>query len=180
VIGRCTALPALLGALLWHGAARADPQAHVALRPAFCGTGEAGALWEETRFCAGLLADLLFFRERNRDFGFGPYVELTTAGFFDVRWGGGASLLIPVLEDFPVVVELGGYGHELTSFALGGSVFWGARSYNFTGAYSLSLGLFVSFQRDLDERGANLLIAGFEVDGVLLALPFLLGWEALN
>jgi hypothetical protein len=181
VIGRwLPALPALFGALLWPRGAGADPQTHVALRPAFCGTGEAGSLWQDSHFCAGLLGDLLFFRERNSDFGFGPYLELTTAGFFDVRWGGGASLLIPVLEDFPLVVELGAYGHELATAALGGSLFWGARSYNFTSAYSLSLGVFVSFHRDLDERGANLLVAGFEVDGVLLALPFLFGFEALN
>ncbi|HEY3497028.1 MAG TPA: hypothetical protein VGK73_20155 [Polyangiaceae bacterium] len=160
--------------------AQAEPQGHVALRTAVCGSGEHGALWQESHFCGSVIGDLLFFRQRNRDFGFGPYLELTTAGFFDVRWGGGASLLIPILEDLPLVIELGGYGHELEAAALGGSVFWGARSYNFTSAYNVSVGAFISAYRDLDERGANLLVAGFELDGFVVALPFLLGWEALQ
>lgn len=176
-------LPALcvgLGGCLTPAPLFAEPQGHVALRTAFSGAGEEGAIWQETRFYLGLTGDLLFFRERNRDFGFGPYLELATAGFFDVRWGGGASLLVPVLEDFPLVVSAGAYGHELDALALGGTLFWGARSYNFGGAYNLALGVFVSAFRDLDARGANLLVAGFELDGVLIALPFVLGWEALQ
>jgi hypothetical protein len=169
-----------LGAVLAPAQAFAEPQGHVALRTAFCGTGEHGAIWQETRFCGSVLGDVLFFRKRNADFGFGPYVELTTAGFFDVRWGGGASLLVPAFEDFPFVVSLGAYGHELDAPSLGANVFWGARSYNFSGAYNLSLGLFVGAFRDLDERGANLLVAGFELDGAILVLPFLLGWQAIQ
>lgn len=178
--GAGSALLVIAGSLSLAGRAAAAPQGHVALRTAFCGSGEDGALWQESHFCLGVLGDLLLFRERNRDFGFGPYLELSTAGFFDVRWGGGASLLVPAFEDLPFVLQLGAYGHELDAVALGGSVFWGARSYNFTSAYNLSLGVFLSAYRDLDARGATLLVAGFELDGFLIALPFLLGWEAVQ
>jgi len=174
------ALLVVLGCLAAPRTLRAEPQGHVALRTAFSGTGEHGALWEETRFCASLIGDLLFLRERESDFGVGPYLELTTAGFFDVRWGGGANVLVPAFEDFPFVIGLGAYGHELESVSPGATVFWGARSYNFSGAYNLSLGLFVGAYRDLDARGANLLVAGFELDGMLLALPFVLGWQAVR
>jgi len=170
----------LFAGLLATAKANADPQGHVAVRTAFCGTGEASALWQTTEFCGGVIGDLLFLRSDAKGIGVGPYLELTTAGFWDVRWGGGGSALLPVHEDFPLVLQLGAYGHELSAVALGGSVFWGIRGYNFTSAYNLAAGVFVSFQRDLDARGANLVSAGFELDGVLLAMPFLLAWRALE
>ncbi len=169
-----------VAALLACGPVQAEPQGHVAVRGAVCGVGSAGELWQQTRFCSAVTADLLFFRERNRDFGFGPYVEVGSAGFWDARFCGGGSLLVPVLEDFPLVVSLGLYDHELRSASLGASLFWGLRSYNFDGAYNYALGLYASGYRDLDAARETLVSVGLEVDGFFIAAPFILAFQALR
>jgi hypothetical protein len=161
-------------------ALRAEPQGHAAWRPALCGVGESRSVWQRTRLCNGITGDLLFFRRRNRDFGFGPYLELTTAGFWDVRWGGGATLLVPVTENFPLVLSLGVVEHELRAPAWSAAAFFGARSYNFDGAYNWALGVFASAARDLAEPRATLVSAGFEIDGFFLAAPLLFAVSALR
>lgn len=158
----------------------AAPQGHVGVRLAPCGVGEDGAFWQDTRFCGGLTADLLFLRERNSDFGVGPYVEISSAGFWDARYGGGLSLLSPLHPDFPLVISVGAYGHETRALALGGSVFFGMRSYNFHGNYNLSFGLFGSVTRDVGASDSLLTALGVELDGFLIAAPFLLAFEALR
>src|SRR5262249_22746898 len=99
--------------------------------------------------CNGLVGDLLFLRRRNRDFGLGPYLEVTTAGFWDLRWGGGATVLVPVTENFPLTLSLGLVEHRLRAPALSATSFFGARSYNFEGAYNWALGAFANVTRDL-------------------------------
>ena len=149
------------------------------MRAAPCGVGHGEKLWEETRFCSALVGDLLFLRERNRDIGLGPYLEVGTAGFWDARFGGGASLLLPVHDVFPLVVSFGVYDHELRAASLGATVFWGARSYNFTSTYNWSLGIYASGFRDLEGRD-TLLSMGVELDGFFLAAPFIYGFQALR
>ncbi len=169
-----------LGVILSAGAAQADPQARVAWRTALCGTAARGGVWSETRWCNGLTADLLLLRERNRDFGLGPYVEVSTSGFWDARFGGGASVLLPVSEDLPLLVSLGVYDHALEEAALGATVFWGARSYNFDGAYNYAFGVYASAQRDLGGERESVVSVGLEIDGFFLAVPFILGVQALR
>jgi hypothetical protein len=171
---------AALACLLAPAFVHAEPQGHVGVRLAPCGVGEDGAFWQHTRFCGGLTADLLLLRERNTDFGLGPYVEISSAGVWDVRYGGGLSLLAPVHPDFPLVVSAGAYGHETRAVALGGSLFFGMRSYNFHGNYNLTLGLFGSVTRDLGASEEMLTALGVELDGFLIAAPFLLAFEALR
>lgn len=161
-------------------ALRAEPQGHVAWRPALCGVGDGGAVWQRTRFCNGLAGDVLFFRQRNRDFGFGPYLEVTTAGFWDVRWGGGATVLVPVTENFPLTFSLGLVEHELSAPALSATAFFGARSYNFEGSYNWALGVFASVARDLGDPRATLVSTGLEIDGFFVAAPFLFAVNALR
>jgi hypothetical protein len=144
-----------------------------------CGVGE-GAVWQETRFCNGLVADVLFLRERNRDFGVGPFIELSTAGFSDARFGGGLSVLAPSWPDYPVVLSFGAFGHENEALALGAHVFFGLRSYNFHGSYNWAAGFFGAAYRDLGAREATLLTAGVELDAALLAAPFMLAASALR
>jgi hypothetical protein len=154
------------------GAAAASPQGHVAYRTSVCGVGT-NSLWQDTRWCNGFVADLLLLRERNGDFGLGPYAEISTAGFWDARYGGGASALLPVAPDFPLVLSLGAYGHESDSVALGANAFFGLRSYNFHGSYNYAVGFVVSGYKDLGADRATLVTLGIELDGLLLALPFL-------
>jgi hypothetical protein len=167
-------------ALVGSGQALADPQGHVAVRAAACGVGEDGKVWQSTRFCSAVAGDLLFFRERNRDFGVGPFLEVGSAGFWDTRFGGGVSLLAPITEDFPLVLSVGLYDHELRAASLGATVFWGARSYNFGGNYNWSLGFYASGYRDLDHDRDTLVSAGLEIDGFFIAAPFLFAYQALR
>jgi hypothetical protein len=160
------------------GNAAASPQAHVALRTSVCGVGD-DAVWDETRFCGGVVGDVLFGRERNQDFGIGPFAEVSTAGFWDARYGGGLSVLAPVTSTYPVVLSLGAFGHEAESLALGGQVFFGLRSYNFHGSYNLAAGLVASVYRDLGAERATLISLGVELDAVLFAMPFLFAARAL-
>jgi hypothetical protein len=155
------------------GLADAEPQGRVALRTSVCGVGT-DVLWQETRFCNAVTGDVLFGRERNDDFGFGPYAEVSTAGFWDARYGGGLSVLAPVSHDFPLVLSLGAFGHETDAVAVGASAFFGLRSYNFHGNYNFAVGLVASAYRDLGAERTTLVSVGFEIDGFFLAVPFLL------
>jgi hypothetical protein len=161
------------------GGAGASPQAHVAYRTGVCGVGSE-SLWQDTRWCNGVVGDLILGRERNDDFGLGPYVEVSSAGFWDARYGGGLSVLAPVTADFPLVLSFGAFGHEARSVALGGSLFFGLRSYNFHGTYNYSLGLVASGYRDLAADHETLLSIGLELDGFFLVAPFLLAAAALQ
>lgn len=160
-------------------ASEARPQANAAWTTGVCGTGSSGELWQETRWCNGLRADVLLGRERGRDWAVGPYAQISTAGFWDARFGAGASVLAPLHEDFPLVLSLGAGGHELEAVQLEGWLFWGARTHNFHASYSMAGGLLLGVSRDLggDERSA--LFAGAQLDGLVLALPFLLAYEAI-
>jgi len=117
---------------------------------------------------------VLFGRERNDDFGIGPYAEVSTAGFWDARYGAGVSALAPVTSDFPLVLSFGAFGHETDALALGASAFFGLRSYNFHGSYNFAVGFVASAFRDLGAERATLVTLGLEIDGFFLAVPFLL------
>jgi hypothetical protein len=160
--------------------AAATPEGRTGARVSVCGLGDGGRFWERTRPCFAVTGDLLFGRERNGDFAFGPFVELSTAGFWDARFGGGASLLIPVHGTFPLVASAGVFAHELRAVAVGGNLFFGARSYNFHGAYGLAAGLFAGASVDLGDRRETLVVAGADVDAFFLAAPFLLLHDALR
>jgi hypothetical protein len=179
LIARSAGAAALLFALSATGTAAAKPQANAAWTTGVCGTGSSGVLWQEGHWCNGLRADVLFGRERGRDFAFGPYVAIGTAGFWDARYAAGFSVLAPVLEDFPLVLSLGAGGHELDAAQLEGWLFWGARTHNFHADYSIAGGLLLGVSRDLigDEHSA--LFAGAQIDGLVLALPFVLVYEAI-
>lgn len=98
----------------------------------------------------------------------------STAGFWDLRFGGGGSLFLPVHPDTPFVLAAGVFAHETEGVSLGASLFWGFRGYNFHGNYNLGAGLFGEVLQDLDRERATLLTLGFEIDAMLLAFPWLL------
>jgi hypothetical protein len=158
----------------------ARPQVSTGILTGLCGLGEPGSFWSDSAWCNGLRADVLFGRARNSDFALGPYLQITTAGFWDARYGAGLSWLIPVSGDFPLILSVGTGGHKLDAPALEGFLFFGPRAYNFHALYSLSAGLLLGYQRDLggDER-SQLLVAA-QIDGLLLVLPFLLAYRALE
>ncbi len=133
------------------------------------------------RFCGALRSDFLIGRERNADFAWGPYATLGTAKFSDVRFGAGLSLLIPTLSgDFPVLLSAGALSRNGTDARLSGQAFFGLRSHNFHGHYAMASGLIFGADTSVADSGATTLYVGLQVDGLWLALPFILAYESLT
>ena len=159
----------------------AEPEWNVNARGALCGLGAHGEIWQKTGFCGGFRGDLLFGRDRNADIAFGPYATFGTATFSDVRFGGGLSLLLPALSgDFPVVLSAGGLSRNGTDARLSAEAFFGLRSHNFHGGYAMASGLIVGGDAAVSGAHGNTLYVGLQVDGLWLALPFILAYEALT
>jgi hypothetical protein len=158
----------------------AEPEWNVAAQTSLCGLGT-DQLWQKTGFCGGFRGDLLFGRERNADYALGPYATLGTATFSDVRFGGGLSLLFPTLEgDFPIVLSAGAQSRNGTDLRLAGEAFFGLRSHNFHGHYAMASGIVLGGDSVLSGAPGNTLYVGLQIDGLWLALPFILGYEWLH
>jgi hypothetical protein len=162
-------------------------------RPQVSGTATLGAsangtrsdLWTETRFTAGLHVDVLGWRESDADPGFGPYAEmLTTTTFHDLQLGAGASALVPIHPYLPVVLSAGPYVRKTSAWGwepgMAGSLFWGSRSFNYHSWYGLSAGLVIGGRYGLGESREVSITASFALDLELVALPFLILWEAVR
>jgi hypothetical protein len=160
--------------------ARADPEWNVAAQTSLCGLGTEHA-WQKTGFCGGFRGDLLFGRERNADFALGPYATFGTATFSDIRFGGGMSLLIPTLEgDFPIVLSAGAQSRNADDLRLAGEAFFGLRSHNFHGHYAMASGIVLGGDAVVAGARASTLYVGLQIDGLWLAMPFILGYQWLH
>jgi hypothetical protein len=164
-------------------AAHAAPQWNVGVVAGVCGAGEDRELWDHTCFYGGLRGDVLFARERNSDLGFGPYLEVATAGFDDLRVGLGPALLLPIHPYFPLGLSAGGYARNSEhGFEPGvaARLFFGSRSYNFHSTYGMAGGLLAGVDYGLGESKEILFVLGVQLDGLVLALPFLAGYQLLR
>jgi hypothetical protein len=163
--------------------AAADPQVSVGL--IIGGGGSDLATEPRGVFMMGLHGDVLFARNRDRDFAIGPYVEVLTLAFDTFEAGGGVSWLIPVSDPIPFVLSAGMH-------ARGGPGGWrpgasatlwaGSRSYNFHSVYGLAIGLFVQGRYafgDPDRPDVADVIGGVQLDGEIFALPFILAYHGL-
>jgi hypothetical protein len=166
-------------------AAEAAPQLSSTLVVGVAGNGDRSDLWSSTDLAAGLRGELLFGRGRDADFGIGPYVEtLTTTGFSDLQLGAGATLLVPIHPYLPMTLSLGGYaGHRDGAGwrpGLAGELFWGTHGYNYESFYALSAGIFTAVRYGVgDARDVSLLV-GARVDLEIVALPFILAYNAVR
>jgi hypothetical protein len=159
----------------------ADPEWNVAAQTSLCGLGAGHELWQKTAFCGEIHGDLLFGRERNADFALGPYATLGTAKFSDARLGAGLSLLLPIFAgDFPIVLSAGGLTRNGSDARVAGEAFFGLRSHNFHGAYAMASGVVVGGDAAVTGARGNTLYMGLQVDGLWIALPFILGYEWLR
>ncbi len=164
--------------------AAADPQAALGLtaggvvQNAFGTGGPSGA------FHIGGRADVLVLRNRGSDMGVGPYVDFATASLHDVDAGAGASWLLPIRDDLPLVVSGGAFlrNGEGRTWAPGveGTVFFGARSYNFHSWYGMANGLFVQTRWVPAYPGTVDVVFGIQLDAELLAMPSMLIISALR
>lgn len=160
--------------------AHADPEWNLAAQTSLCGLGTEH-VWQKTGFCGGFRGDLLFGRDRNADFALGPYATFGTATFSDVRFGGGLSFLLPTLEgDFPIVLSAGAQSRNGSDLRLAGEAFFGLRSHNFHGHYTMASGVVVGGDAVVSGARGNTLYVGLQIDGLWLALPFILGYEWLH
>ena len=167
----------------WTSSAAAEPQWNVGAITGVCGVGADGSYWQDTCWFNGLRADLMLGRSRNSDFGIGPHLEATTAGFEDARLGGGLSLHLPIDPYFPVVLSGSAYARrddEMWEPGVGGYFFIGSRSFNFHSSYVMAGGLLVGLHQGLGDTRENAIIIAAQIDGLILALPFLLGYQWLR
>jgi hypothetical protein len=164
--------------------ARADPQASMGLTVGGALQDVVGPQPLGGAFHLGARGDVLFLRSRPGQMAVGPYVDLATASFHDLDLGAGGEALLPVTEDFPLVLGAGAFARngDGRTWAPGmeGTVFFGSRSYNFHSWYGLAVGLFVQ-SRWIPSSPATLdLVGGLQIDVQLLALPWLFAYEALT
>jgi hypothetical protein len=164
-------------------AAHADPQTSIGLTIGGVvrdvqGSGVSGA------FHLGARGDLLLFRSRNSDMAVGPYVDVATASFHDADLGGGLGWLLPVTEDFPLLLSAGGFARDGDGQSwrpgLEGTLLVGPRSYNFHSWYGLAGGLFVQTRWVPQSPSTLDVVIGAQIDVEILALPFVFAWQSLT
>ncbi|WP_437621859.1 hypothetical protein [Sorangium sp. So ce1151] len=178
-------IAALLGVVLAHRTARAEPQASAGVTLGVAGAGLERRLWDATVFHAGVRGDVLFGRSANDDVGVGPYAEVLTHAFDEIQVGAGISALAPVLDVLPLVLSTGVYGRwSLDADALepgvAAAVFWGGRSYNFHSPYAMSTGLLAQVRLGLGPSRETSVVLAAQLDVTLLALPFVYAINALK
>lgn len=166
----------------WASPARADPQTSIGLtlggvvRDQQAG-GAGGA------FHLGARSDLLLLRSSNRDMAVGPYVDVATASFHDTDVGGGLGWLLPMTEDFPLLLSAGGFARDGDGRGwrpgVEGTILVGPRSYNFHSWYGLAGGLFVQTRWVPQSPSTVDVVIGVQVDVELLALPFIFAWQSV-
>ncbi len=134
-------------------------------------------------FLLGGRGDVMFLRSRESDMGIGPYVDLTTESFDTLELGGGIEWLLPIVPSVPFVIGAGAFERRAPMFGwepgLAASVFFGPRGYNFHSWYGMANGLFVEGRYGLGDGKQGDVLFGVRLDVVLLALPWLLGYQAL-
>ncbi len=161
--------------------ARADPQWTVGVVGGGAWGRPFGGQGAGKGFFGAVHGDVLLGQQRNTELGFGPYARVSSLHFEDARLSGGVSVLLPVWSGVPLVLSGGGVWRSGVGGSAGGLevwAFWGLRSHNFHGDYCLTNGLVFGWQQQLSESGGNTFVVGAQVDAAVLALPFLLLYEA--
>ncbi len=173
---------AALGAALALAIARpagAKPQWNAGLESGVCGRGSSLGL-QDLGWCNAVHGDVLFLRQGNRDVGLGPSLRLGTARFDDLRLDAGLSLLLPVSESFPLVLEAGPHLRNLDQPGIFASAFFGLRSFNHYGYYEMAAGLSVTAERSFTTGTPSALWITARIDGSWIALPFVFAYNALR
>jgi hypothetical protein len=161
------------------GSAWARPMWNAGLESGVCGTGSALG-FQQVGWCNAGHADLLWLRERSSDFGLGPSLRLGTARFDDLRLDAGLSLLVPIFESFPLVLEAGPHLRNFGQPGVFGAAFFGLRSFNYYGHYEMAAGLSVSAERSFSAGTPSAIWITARIDGSWLALPAIFLYNALK
>jgi hypothetical protein len=181
---RALAGAAVLVGCLASVEARAEPQGTVGLTVGVAGRGLDRKLWDQTVFHAGLRGDVMFGRSKVQHFGFGPYAEVATHAFDELQFGAGVTTLFPVLEAFPIVASVGGYGRYAPLQGLepgvAGALFWGSRSYNFHNSYVMASGLLAQFRYGLGPSRETSIVISLQLDLNFMSLPIQILYNAIR
>lgn len=129
----------------------------------------------------GARLDVLLLRSGPRDMALGPYIDVLTAGFDTFESGGGMAWLVPT-GSTAFVFSAGGFART-SRFGwepgAAGTIFWGARSYNFHSSYAVAAGLFAQGRYGLGDGKQADAVVGVQLDLEYLALPFVFAYQAL-
>jgi hypothetical protein len=161
------------------------PQFGVGFTVGAAGIGKHYQVWDDTVFHLGARGDVMFGRNGSNGFGVGPYVEVMTHDFGELQTGGGVSVLLPVLELFPIVLSGGGYvripwRNTVGPIAdtrygvepgLAGTIFLGTRSYNFHSSYEITVGLLGEARIGLGESRETSFVVAAQLDFAALWVP---------
>jgi hypothetical protein len=172
----------LLGAALSLALSRpvaAKPQWNAGVEAGVCGRGSRLGL-ADPAFCGALRGDVLFLARRASDIAVGPSLRLGTAAFDDLRLDLGASVLLPVFDAFPLVVEAGPHLLDLAHPGIYGSLFFGLRSFNHYGHYEMASGLALTAERTFTQGSPSAFWISARIDASWLAMPFVLALNGLK
>lgn len=175
--GFSLAVAALISA--WPGSAAAAPQWNAGLETGVCG-GDSDLGLEKPGWCNALHGDVLFLRDRGRQVALGPSLRLGSARFDDFRLDAGLSVLFPVFESFPLVLEAGPHLRNLDQPGFFASAFFGLRTFNDYGHYEMAAGLSVIAERSFVTGTPSAFWITARIDGSWIALPFMLAYNGLK
>lgn len=159
--------------------AQAAPRWNTGLETGICGATNALS-FRGLGWCNALRADVLFLRERSTDFGLGPSLRLGTARFDDARLDAGLSLLVPIFDSLPLVLEAGPHLRNFHEPGIYGSAFFGLRGFNHYGSYDVAGGLQVTAERSFVTGTPSALWITARIDGAWIAMPFIFVFNGLK
>ena len=174
----CRLAAALLVGTFAHPA-NAKPQWNAGVESGVCGSGSSLG-FENLGWCNALHADVLFLREHDSRLALGPSLRLGSARFDDLRLDAGLSVLLPVFESFPLVLEVGPHLRNLDQPGIFASAFFGLRSFNDYGHYEMAAGLSIIAERGFGMGTPSALWITARVDGSWIALPFVFIYNGLK
>jgi len=172
---------ALAGLLVAPGARATEGGA--GLINGVCGLGAPGRPWYATRWCGAVRGDVLFGRQRDGDAALGVSSSVGTASFEESTWTVGAAGLASLSRAWVGEVSVGPLWRRRggdSGFGASAWLFLGRRRHNPWSAYSMAWGAALGYERSFFAVDSSTLILGARLDGVLVAIPAMLGWEALR
>jgi hypothetical protein len=159
--------------------ALAKPQWNAGLESGVCGASDRLG-FQGLGFCNAVHGDVLFLRESGKNVGLGPSLRLGTARFDDLRLDAGVSLLLPVFQSFPLVLEAGPHLRNFHQPGVFASAFFGLRSFNHYGHYDMAAGISVIAERSFVTGTPSALWVTARIDGSWIALPFVFIYNGLK
>ena len=159
--------------------ASAKPQWNAGLETGVCSSSSKLG-FQNLGWCNAAHGDVLFLRERSGDFGLGPSLRLGTARFDDLRLDAGLSLLLPLFESFPLVLEAGPHLRNFDQPGVFGSAFFGVRSFNYYGDYEMAGGLCLTAERSFSAGTPSAIWITARIDSLWIAMPFIFAYNGLK